>query len=145
MSGTIVSLFEKLMPFIEKNHIKAHEKKSKYEIISNPEEKRHSIHCYMPEGFYLKIKQLHHDLNYFSMAQLLRKMIDYFIAGCLKYGIKKFLEKLNKIINIWKIKKDGYKKEKMLFMQQLFTKNPNLPNILIYYDHNSRPYTMQFI
>jgi hypothetical protein len=145
LSKTIVALFEKFLPFVEKNHLKAKEKESKYRIIAKTKEKRFSVHCYMPENLYKKMKQLHHDLNVFSLAQIIRKMIEYFILGCFKYGIKRFFVSLERVKNIWNNKKEFYKKEKIIFIRQLFYKIKNYPQILISYDENSIICGIQFI
>jgi hypothetical protein len=145
LSATIVVLFEKFLPFVEKNHFNSKEKDSKYKIIANPKEKRFSVHSYIPENLYRKMKHLHHDLNIFSMAQVVRKMIDLFIFGYLKYGLNKFIEVLNKINDIWKNKKEFYKNRKIIFMRQLFRESINFPSILINYGNNSQPYCMQYI
>jgi hypothetical protein len=145
LSATIVVLFEKFIPFIDKHHLNSKEKNSKYQFIGDSKEKRLSIHCYMPENLYNRMKQLHHDLNYFSLAQVLRKMIDNFIAGCIKYGINNLINNLNKIIDIWNEKKEFYKKERTIFIRQLYKKNFISENILISYDIYSRLYKIQYI
>jgi hypothetical protein len=145
MSSTIVLLFEKFLPFVEKNHLKSKEKNSKYKVIADLKEKRYRIHCYMQDHLYRKKKHLHHDLNVFSMAQILRSMIDIFIFGCNKYGINEFINKLDKIIKLWKNKKEIYRKEKIIFIRQLYMKIINFPKILVYYDQNSHPLNMMYI
>jgi hypothetical protein len=145
LSNTIVVLFENLSACVEENHFEAREKNSRYKIISDPDEKRFHVHSYIPEKMYRKIKQLHHDLNYFSLAQVLRELIDKFLAGCLKYGVKKFINLLENIQNIWEKKKEYYKKMKINITRQLSYENNIFPYILITYDCNSRPWNMQFI
>jgi hypothetical protein len=145
VSATIVALFEKFMVFVEKNHLKAEEKNSIYRIIADPEEKRYSVHSYMPEKLYRKMKQLHLDLNYYSIAQVLRKMIELFILGCLKYGVNKFISMLDKFNAIWSDKKEIFKKAKMIFIRQLSMKILNKPELLVKYDILSQPISIQYL
>jgi hypothetical protein len=145
VSGTIVVLFEKLLPFLEKNHLSAKVKNSKYKIIAGKNEKRIHIHSYIPEYDYMKMKQLHFDLDVYSLAQILRELINKFISGCLKYGIEKFIDILKKIQDMWEKKKESYKKEKIIFKKQLSHKNVFFPYILIKYNNKSQIYDLQFI
>jgi hypothetical protein len=144
LSKTIVVLFENFLPFVEKNHLMTKGKDSKYRIIANSKEKRYSVHCYMTENLYRKMKQLHHDLNVYSLAQIIRKMIDLFIFGCNKYGIIKFIDSLVKIKFVWRNKKECYKKENTIFMRQLSKKIIHFSYILINYDINSQPCIIQY-
>ena len=53
--------------------------------------------------YYRKIKQIHHDLNFFSMAQVIRRVVLYFLMLVSQYGhnrlhieIEKRLQKIKK-------------------------------------------------
>jgi hypothetical protein len=49
-----------------------------YKLIADLEEVCEEIYCYMPDELYLKLKQIHHDLNTNSKAQIMRKIIEVF-------------------------------------------------------------------
>jgi hypothetical protein len=144
LSKTIVVLFEKLVPYIEKKHLFSSEKNSSYMTIADKDEKRIHLHSYFPEHRFRKIKQIHNDLNYYSMAQIFRKLIDYFISGCMKYGVNEFIKMLENIKDKWENKKKFYKKEKVTFRKQLSYNPNNFPYMLITYDNNSCPIVMRF-
>ena len=145
LSTTIVYIFEQMNAFLEKNHLTALEKDSKYELISHRDEKKVHIHCYMSEDLYRKLKIIHHDLNVYSLAQILRKMITFFLNGCIKYGIKKLNTQLNKIKKLWVIKKTVYQKENKIFVRQLSDKIRGIYYCRTLYGINYRPYQIQYL
>jgi hypothetical protein len=145
ISKTLVFILENLNPFIEKNHLASIEKGSKYQTLALPEEKRFHIHCYLNENLYRRLKHLHHDLNTYSLAQIMRRLIDSFLLGCFKYGIKDFRERLLKIKKIWEKKKNIYRKEKVIFLRHVSFKPNNKPYCLTSYDDGYRPFQIQLL
>ena len=74
---------------------------SKYKLVNNNIEiKRESIHIYLPEMFYKQLKAMHHDMNYYSIAQLLRRMLRFFLGLMKLYG-KRSIEELKTILKEW--------------------------------------------
>jgi hypothetical protein len=65
------------------------------------------LHIYMEKTNYRFIKQTHGNLNYYSMAVLVREMIDLFIKGVHKYGLSEYV----KIIQDCKITKKQFSKK----------------------------------
>ena len=144
MSLTIVNIVEKVFPFIEKNHISFQDKKSKYKLITNNKEKRYSILVYFPMDFYRKLKHIHHDLNFFSIAQIVRKIIIYYLNSVDKYGINDLRMKLKRIAEKWVCQKKLWKNKNDKFLIQLYKKIQN--NYLqITYDLHSKPILYRFI
>ena len=144
ISKTIVSFVEQLMPFIEKNHISFQDKKSRYQVINNKKEKRYSIHVYMTEEYYRKLKHIHHDLNIFSIAQIMRKLIEYYFKACGKYGVHNLLSGLENIKEKWNEKKNTFTKNKIKIMKQLYHKMNSPLSLIISYDIFSRPKIYEF-
>jgi hypothetical protein len=145
LSASIVKACENLKSFIEKNHLISKEKGSRYQTLSGSEEKQYHIHCYLPENLYKKLKQIHLDLNTYSLAQILRKIIENYLMGCSKYGIKGFTTKLESINDNWENKKAIYKKEKKVFFRQMSYKLYNSQYLKIIYSKDSSPFSIQFI
>jgi hypothetical protein len=145
LSKTIVVAFEKLNTFIEKNHFISKEKGCKYKHLADKEEKLCHIHCYLPEHFYRKLKHIYNDLNVYSMAQILRKIIEFFLMGCSKYGDRCFLERLDEINKNWEMKKSIYRIEKRIFKRPMSQKIISFPYCITVYGADSRPYLFQLV
>jgi hypothetical protein len=144
LSATIVIAFENLNTFIEKNHLASQEKKSCYKTLVNTEENCHHIHCYLPQHLYRKLKHIHHDLDTYSLAQIMRKIIEYFFMGCFKYGENDFIERLGKINKNWEKIKSEYRKEKRIFKRPMSYKFYQIPYLITIYGIDSYPYLIQF-
>ena len=145
LSATVVVIFDNLNSFIEKNHLTSKEKESRYKTVTSPEEKPYHVHCYLPEHLYRKLKLIHHDLNTYSLAQIIREMIDYFLKGCDKYGNEDFMERLGRIKKIWYEKKSVYIKEKRKFLRQVSHKSNDLLYCITSYGNDFRPYSIQLL
>ena len=145
LSGTIQMIYRSLIPFFEKNHIMAREWDCQYELIGKKDEKRLHIHIYMQHDLYRKLKLVHQDLNTYSLAQILRKMMHYFIRGYNKYGFTKFMEKLNNIKEIWKSMKAKFMKENKIFKKPNKNKSSRFTFINTTYTDHYCPYIFQFI
>jgi hypothetical protein len=145
ISTTLVIAVEKLIPFIEKNHLSAKEKECRYKILEEPLKTRYHIHCYLPEKLYNKLKQIHLDLDTYSIAQILRKIIEAFLMGSSKYGEGEFLIKLEKCSKIWEMKKMIFRNEKRVFIKQMSYKIKKLSYCVTTYGNDSRPYLIQLL
>lgn len=79
-SALAARVFKMLYTFLEKEHFSAREKETRYGLISSdPEDPRLSVHAPTPCWLYRRLKQIHQDLNVYSMAQLARKIIHIFL------------------------------------------------------------------
>jgi hypothetical protein len=144
LSSTIFMMIENFMPFIEKNNISFQDKESCYQLVGIPGEERVDVHAYIPEEYYRRLKQLHHDLNVYSLGQIIRKIIEYFLKACVKYGADGLLKKLRGIMEKWNKKKEILKDEGKEF-KLLSHKNLLFPYLTISYDINSKPFIFKFI
>ena len=144
LSKTIVSVIEKLMPFIEKNQISFQDKESRYQVINNKKEKRRSVLAYLPEEYYRKLKHLHHDLNVYSIAQIMRKLIGYYIKAYCKYGLDKMNLFVEKLLEKWNEKKKILSETGSKIMIQLFKHSLTPTSITVSYDIYSRPKIYKF-
>jgi hypothetical protein len=145
LSMTINFILENLSPHIEMNHLNAHEEESRYIKLTDMDEKRYHVHCYIPEQMYRKLKHLHLDLNTYSIAQTVRKLIDYFLRGFFKYGNRIFIEGVNKFKTRWETKKQIYIKEKHIFKNQMSYFKKHLPYCMTTYGKDSRPISIRLL
>ncbi|MBN2536072.1 MAG: hypothetical protein JXB88_24540, partial [Spirochaetales bacterium] len=73
ISGIVVRILSLLVPVIKREHDWGKQRDSRYEYVSpDREEDRVHMHAYLPENLYRKLKLIHHDLNFFSMGQIVR-------------------------------------------------------------------------
>jgi len=142
ISKTMVLIFDSLDTFIEKNDLMAKEKGSRYSIIDKENNERHDVHCYIPETQYRKLGFTCQNLNFYSMAQVIRKLIEYFVRARLKYGFEDLVKKLNKIKELWNKMKKNYVREKRIFLRQF--DNDSI-KFLIKYNQNSIPISITLI
>jgi len=111
MSGIIKFIIKSSYKFIEKSHFFDKEENSYYKKINGNK----NVHVYLNEEDYRRLKQIHQDLNYFSIAQILRKIINKFLFYYEKYGLEKLINKINfltKMISL-KFTKNIYKNRQM--------------------------------
>ena len=124
-SGMIVKMLQSGIPLLDKFHFKRMEQDSRYKRVEkycHPKKNYLnrkddikeivSIHCYMPEVLYRKLKQVKSDLNFYSIAQLVRELVRFFLwlfdrygSGCLSLleSFRKNREKLKA-----KFRRSGY-------------------------------------
>ncbi|MBN1697399.1 MAG: hypothetical protein JW881_07785 [Spirochaetales bacterium] len=101
LSGVIVGIMSLVDPLIIREHQWGRQRMSRYQPVSNhPDERREHVHVYFPEDVYRKIKLLHADLNCYSIAQLLRWLLELFLVMVEKYG-KKVIEEFEKRFKQW--------------------------------------------
>ncbi|MBN2533446.1 MAG: hypothetical protein JXB88_11160 [Spirochaetales bacterium] len=95
ISQLVVKIFSLLSPHLEKEHFTGKQRMSKYELVNDDRKiSRESVHVYFPDSLYRRLKAIHHDLNFYSIAQLVRMMLRMFLDWMKKYGnilVKAFL------------------------------------------------------
>jgi len=88
LSSTVIFILRKIQPVIDRYHYISPEKREdgEYRFINSGAD----LHVFMENGLYRKIKLIHSTMNFFSMAIIVRWMIDLFFELIDKYGKKKF-------------------------------------------------------
>jgi hypothetical protein len=81
LSGIIVRILELLAPVVKDEHKWGEQRMSRYRpVCEDPDEAREHVHVYMPLKLYRELKLLHQDLNVFSIAQLTRDFMGWFLG-----------------------------------------------------------------
>ena len=69
-------------------------------VSKNPDEMREHVHAYLPVDLYRELKLIHQDLNFFSIAQILRGFLEVFLALVEKFG-DNILQELKSMYKQW--------------------------------------------
>ena len=110
-SRLIIRVLTMLSPCMEKQHLKGEQMMSRYQLIHDDMEiERKSVYVYLPDSRYRQLKLMHQDLNYYSMAQLLRLILSVFLDLTKEYG-DDVEAKLMLLYRQWKAKRDRRKYE----------------------------------
>ena len=79
-SGIVVRILQLLYPRLEKEHFFGKERMSRYQLVAaDLTLKRCSVHVYLPRDLYRRLKLIHQDLNFYSIAQFIRWMLQLFL------------------------------------------------------------------
>ena len=108
LSGIIVKILRAVGRVVEKEHSWGEDKVSKYmSVCEDKDEVREHVHVYLPGEVYKELKALHRDLNVYSIAQLVRGFLRFFLdmveeCGEGVYGVlaelfEKWKEEKNKV------------------------------------------------
>ena len=144
MSKTIVMILDQMMPYIEKHEISFEDKRSRYRYVGEEDEYRRHIHAYMPESLYKRLKKIHHDINYYSMAQFLRKIIEVYLKDCFKMGIEKHEAMLGRVRKQWNMEKRRFLAKGMRHVRQLVLPGCQPPPVVtVTYDDLFLPMIIQ--
>ena len=138
ISGTIVAIFNRLSPVLKKYQAEFQNRKSRYKLVANLKEKRHNFHVYFPEEMYMKIKVLHEYLNFYSMAQIVREVLQLYLKEFFSrkpYKTRKKIISLHKRWNAWRNKHK-------IIMRDKYDKIVH--TIVVTYDKNYIPVTINF-
>ncbi len=108
-AGNLSKLIDKILmmlaPAIERKHLKGKQMLSKYQLVhENLNIKRKSVFVYLPDYRYRQLKLLHQDLNFYSIAQLLRLMLGVFLDFVAEFG-DEVEQKLMLLYRKWKVKR----------------------------------------
>jgi hypothetical protein len=127
LSGVIVRVLSFLIPAFEKEHKWGKQRMSRYMHVSdNPAEKREHVHAYFPVSLYRQLKLMHQDLNFYSIAQLIREFLDYFLGLVKVYGDDVF-QKLQRVFKKWKVEDEKNRLTPWQFIRQLYKIIQHLP------------------
>ena len=110
-NDVIIIIFNLMIPLLKKEHFTGVERKNKYERITAVKR----VHLYLEEEIYREIKLIHSNLDFFSMAIVVRFLIEEFFKRLekdkkdedeIKKEMEKTKEKYNKT-GVWmKVKED---------------------------------------
>jgi hypothetical protein len=104
LSGLIRTILAFLSEKMDAEHYFGKERESRYEYVHNDlDVERESVHVYLTKQLYGKLKMMHHDLNFYSIAQLLRWLLRFYVGLVRVYGAD-FEVKLQELIKKWKKK-----------------------------------------
>ncbi|MBN2533357.1 MAG: hypothetical protein JXB88_10715 [Spirochaetales bacterium] len=80
LSGIIVKILSFLVPVIKREHKQGKQRKNKYSYVSPAlDERREHVHAYLPVDVYRHFTLIHHDLSFFSIAQIVRVFLELFL------------------------------------------------------------------
>ena len=119
LSGVVRIIIFYMIPFVDLNWLKSKSRKSKYQILDEKPKERFHIHCYVSEEIYQKLKTVHKDLDFYSISQIMRLVVKYFLHGVRKYGYEGFIERLQKCKKRWNKKLEEFSDKKITFRKQL--------------------------
>ena len=102
LSGVIAKILILIGPVIKREHKWGEQRESRYlPVCEDPDEVREDVHAYLPVGFYRELKLMHADLNYYSIGQMVRDFLRFFLDLVKVYGENVFAE-LRKLFKRWK-------------------------------------------
>ena len=144
-SGLIFYIIDNCLPLLEKYHFKRQEQGGVYKTIEEyrypkkdylnrdePGEKKVvSVHCYMPEVLYRKLKQVKGDLNFYSIAQVVRELVRFFLWLFDRYGVG-CLEILSRVRENRKKRYNRCRKEKIAIRQLSGNTNEKVEMNIVY-------------
>ncbi|MBN2443213.1 MAG: hypothetical protein JXJ04_17770 [Spirochaetales bacterium] len=143
VSVLIVNILKILTPVIAKEQQWGKQRLSQYKAVcNNPDDLREHCHIYLSDEMYRVLKVLHQDLNFYSIAQLLREILSFFLELVDVYK-NKVVEKLKEIFAQWKADDESNRLTSREFVRQLWTIIQHLPGknrLLTVYDSHYSPF-----
>ena len=143
VSGIVVRILQVLIPVIRKELKWGEQRMSKYmNVCDDPDVVRDHVHVYVPDGLYRELKLLHQGLNFYSIAQFVRGLLDWFlrfVEGC----EGDILQELQKLFASWAAVKKETRLTLKGYMRQLFTIIQHLPGknrLIALYNQNYSPF-----
>jgi hypothetical protein len=136
-SDLIVTIFSKLAPGLENKYFYGTQMESRYKLVSNkPETLRKHVHVYMPHYLYRQLKLLHQDLNYYSIAQLVREFLRFFLDLVKEFG-ENYQEELLNILEKWENEnsKKQFTKKSYKQLLQFIQENSSIVRLLSIYSN----------
>ena len=88
-------------------------------MCDNPEEIREDIHVYVPDELYRELKLLHQDLNFYSIAMVVRDLVNFFL-GLMDVYKKEVIQELKKIFAHWRSEDAETRLTPRKFIRQLW-------------------------
>jgi hypothetical protein len=101
LSETIKRIMLELFPVIEMEDVAEKQRYSEYRLINDDKKiKRKHVFVQLPEFLYRRLKSLHDVLNYYSMAQLIRDLLWWYVGLVEEFG-DDFSDELMRIVKEW--------------------------------------------
>ena len=142
-SGIIVKILSLLAPIVKREHNWGKQRMSRYMYVSfNPDEKREHVHAYLPVDLYRELKLIHQDLNFFSIAQILRVFLEVFLGLVDEYG-DNVLQELERMYKQWEKETNKTRLTLCQYLRQLWKIVQHIPGknrMLNVYDNHFSPF-----
>ena len=101
-SGTVIKILRLMYPRLEKEHFRCVDRSSCYQQVSDDKSsQRCHVHVYLPKALYRRLKLIHQDLNFYSIAQCLRWIIRIFLNLVSRYSVN-LKQHMAVRVNQWK-------------------------------------------
>ena len=84
-----------MIPVLRKKHLYEKRREKDYKFINATEK----IRVFLPDEVYNELKLVHDQLNSFSIATLIRELLEVYFAGIQIYGEEKFMKMIQKLKN----------------------------------------------
>jgi hypothetical protein len=140
-SGTIVKILQLMYPRIEKEHFFGNERFSCYQFVTpDLTVDRQNVHVYLPLDLYRRLKLIHQDLNFYSIAQFLRWMLQLFLHLRSSHG-SNLKQKLAALLALWR-KQNAVVDLPQEIVRQLFkfrSRKPGKPRLVNIYNPGFSP------
>ena len=129
LSETIKRILLELFPVIEMEDVAEKQRYSEYRLINDKKEiKRKHVVVQLPDFLYRRLKSLHDVLNYYSMAQLVRDLLWWYLNLVKDFG-DAYGEELMRLVKEWtKISKSS--KILVKYINQLLTFTGDIIDII---------------
>ena len=139
ISKTIVNIIEQMTPYLEKHGVSFKDVDTRYQNVGSEDEYRKHVHVYMPQKMYKMLKKLHLDINYYSMAQILRHVIDIYLKDNMNLGNDRHMKKMDITRRNWELKK------RKKYLRQLSINSTPIMAQSVVYDTLFRPISIRLL
>ncbi len=93
LSCLIREILEKVIPILDKKHLKEKRREKEYPIVCAT----HRVRVYISKKLYNQLKLIHSHLNTFSMAVLVREILEEYFLGVETFGEEHFEDKIERL------------------------------------------------
>ena len=114
-------------------------------ILDKKPKERFHVHCYVSEEIYQHLKSVHKDLDFYSISQIARLVVKYFLHGVRKYGYEGFIERLEKCKKKWAKKLEVFADKKIAFRKQMRTGGSKFTYFQTIYSTEYEPILIKFM
>jgi hypothetical protein len=147
LSNLIKRIIRDLIPIIRAEHQYGNQRVSKYKNVAEyPDGVVEHVHVYFFEPVYRELKCLHNDLNFYSIAQLVRYILRVFLELVEEYGRSLWLT-LRMKGRRWAQEKKAIEWSTPIKLRQLYwilsneaSINKSIGFIVTIYDRNFEPF-----